>query len=45
MLLEMDNAELLHLLENETAMNEKLQEAINVLKTFNAPEGSEGQAA
>lgn len=35
MLLEMDNAELLHLLENQDAMDLKLNEAIAVLNDFN----------
>ncbi|KAG9049673.1 Protein phosphatase PP2A regulatory subunit B [Tulasnella sp. UAMH 9824] len=38
MLLEMDNAELLHLLENDDAMNQKLQEAIAVLNDFSTKE-------
>jgi len=41
MLLEMDNAELLHLLENQDAMNQKLQEAIAVLNDFSGQEGEE----
>lgn len=39
MLLEMDNSELLHLLENQDAMNQKLQEAIAVLNDFSGKEG------
>lgn len=39
MLLEMDNSELLHLLENQDAMNQKLQEAIAVLNDFSSKEG------
>lgn len=39
MLLEMDNAELLHLLENQEAMNQKLMEAIAVLNDFSSKEG------
>lgn len=38
MLLEMDNSELLHLLENQDAMNQKLQEAIAVLNDFSSKE-------
>lgn len=38
MLLEMDNSELLHLLENNDAMNQKLQEAIAVLNDFSTGE-------
>lgn len=34
MLLEMDNAELLHLLESNEAMNSKVNEALNVLHDF-----------
>ncbi|KAG8877260.1 Protein phosphatase PP2A regulatory subunit B [Tulasnella sp. 331] len=43
MLLEMDNAELLHLLENQEAMNQKLMEAIAVLNDFSSKEGPEGE--
>ncbi|KIO28171.1 hypothetical protein M407DRAFT_14791 [Tulasnella calospora MUT 4182] len=47
MLLEMDNSELLHLLENDAAMNQKLQEAIAVLNDFSSKElpGDEAPAA
>lgn len=42
----MDNAELLHLLENQAAMDEKLQEAITVLNNFSTKEdGTEGPIA
>jgi polyadenylate-binding protein len=34
MLLEMDNAELLHLLDDTEAMNGKVNEAISVLNEF-----------
>ncbi|KAG9019653.1 Protein phosphatase PP2A regulatory subunit B [Tulasnella sp. 427] len=43
MLLEMDNSELLHLLENNDAMHQKLQEAIAVLNDFSSRE-LQGQA-
>jgi len=39
MLLEMDNSELLNLLENDAAMNQKLQEAIAVLNEFSSKDG------
>jgi len=41
MLLEMDNSELLHLLENSEAMEAKVGEAINVLNEF----GQDGASA
>ena len=44
MLLEMDNAELLHLLENQDAMNQKLMEAIAVLNDFSNKEALESGA-
>lgn len=39
MLLEMDNSELLHLLENSDAMQAKVNEAISVLNDFSSKEG------
>ena len=42
MLLEMDNSELLLLLDNNEAMQQKLQEAIAVLKDFSSQEGGQG---
>lgn len=42
MLLEMDNAELLHLLENPEAMSLKVNEAIAVLNEFAAREVAGG---
>jgi len=39
MLLEMDNAELIHLLENNDAMNNKVNEALAVLHEFSQKEG------
>jgi polyadenylate-binding protein len=38
MLLEMDNAELLHLLENNDAMNSKVNEALSVLHDYTVKE-------
>jgi polyadenylate-binding protein len=40
MLLEMDNSELLHLLENPDAMSAKVNEAISVLNEYAAKEGA-----
>lgn len=40
MLLEMDNAELLHLLESHDAMNAKVNEAITVLNDFAKEDGA-----
>lgn len=40
MLLEMDNAELLHLLESNEAMNAKVNEAITVLHDFATDDGA-----
>jgi len=42
MLLEMDNAELLHLLENHEAMSQKVNEAIAVLHEFSLKQDGEG---
>jgi len=39
MLLEMDNGELLHLLENNVALKDKVDEALQVLQDFAAQEG------
>lgn len=39
MLLEMDNAELLHLLEAPEALNGKVNEAISVLNEFSLKDG------
>jgi len=39
MLLEMDNSELLHLLEDSDAMEAKVSEAISVLNDFSNKEG------
>jgi len=46
MLLEMDNSELLHLLENDEALNGKVSEAIQVLNEYSkaAGEPQEGGA-
>ncbi len=38
MLLEMDNNELLHLLENSDAMNNKVNEALSVLHDYTVKE-------
>lgn len=38
MLLEIDNAELLHMLESREALQAKTQEAVSVLKAHNAKE-------
>lgn len=42
MLLEMDNSELLHLLENHEAMSQKVNEAIAVLHEFSIKQEGEG---
>ena len=40
MLLEMDNSELLHLLDNVESLNSKVSEAIAVLADFSEKEGT-----
>jgi len=42
MLLEMDNGDILHLLENPEALNSKILEAINVLKVHSSAEIKNG---
>jgi polyadenylate-binding protein len=39
MLLEIDNAELLHMLENQQALKVKMEEAVSVLEAHQAKEG------
>lgn len=43
MLLEMDNAELLHLLDNGDALNAKVNEALTVLHEFSSKEVGESK--
>ena len=40
MLLEIDNAELLHMLDSREALSAKIQEAVSVLRAHNAKEKS-----
>ena len=43
MLLEIDNAELLHMLESEEALQAKVEEAVSVLRAHHAKEVSANQ--
>ena len=45
MLLEIDNAEVLHLIENQEALNAKVSEAIAVLNEYGNQNAAQGEQA